>query len=89
MPALKSAVDSQAALRALSSQKVTSRLGVECLDTLSALASRNEVTLVGVPGHCGVLGNEKADELARQGAAKPLLGPEPALGIPVFSNRSY
>jgi hypothetical protein len=45
------------------------------LDALSALASHNEVTLMWVPGHCGILGNEKADELARQGAAKPLLGP--------------
>jgi hypothetical protein len=40
-----------------------------------------------VPGHCGILGNEKADELARQGAAKPLLGPEPALGIARCSAR--
>jgi hypothetical protein len=40
-----------------------------------------------VPGHCGILGNEKADKLARQGAAEPLLGPEPALGIPRCSAR--
>jgi ribonuclease HI len=43
------------------------------MDALSALAERNEVTLMWVPGHSGILGNEKADELARQGAAKPLL----------------
>jgi hypothetical protein len=35
-----------------------------------------------VPGHCGILGNEVADKLARQASAMPLLGPEPALGIP-------
>jgi hypothetical protein len=35
-----------------------------------------------VLGHCGIPGNEKADELARQGTAMTLLGPEPALGIP-------
>jgi hypothetical protein len=57
------------------------------MDALPALANRNEVTLMWVPGHCGILGNEKADELARQGAAKPLLGPEPALGIPKCSAR--
>jgi ribonuclease HI len=74
--------DSQAALKALSGPKVTSRLVVECLDALFALASLNEVTLVWVPGHHGILGNEKADELARQASAMPLLGPELALGIP-------
>jgi hypothetical protein len=40
-----------------------------------------------VPGHCGILGNEKADEIARKGAAKLLLGPEPALGITKCSAR--
>jgi hypothetical protein len=79
--------DSQAAHKALSSLKVTSGLVVECLDALSALASLNEVTLVWVPGHCGIPGNEEADKLARQASAMPLLGPELALGIPRCSPR--
>jgi hypothetical protein len=40
--------------------------------------------------HCGILdilGNEEADKLARQALAKPLLGPEPALGMPKCSAR--
>jgi ribonuclease HI len=50
--------DSQAALKALSSPKVTSRLDAGCLDALSELAALNEVILVWVPGHCGIFGNE-------------------------------
>ena len=73
--------DSQAALKALSGPKVTSGLVAECLNALLALASLNEVTLIWVPGHCGIPGNEEADKLARQASATPLLGPEPALAI--------
>jgi ribonuclease HI len=79
--------DSQSVLKALSGPKVTSELVVECLNALSALAGLNEVTLVWVPGHCGILGNEEADKLARQVSAMLLTGPELALGIPKCSAR--
>jgi hypothetical protein len=74
--------NSQAALKAFSGPKVISRLVEECQEALSALATINKVTLVWVPGHHGILGNEMADRLARQASAMPLLGTEPALGIP-------
>jgi len=77
--------DSQAALKALSGLKVTSRLVAECLDALSTLASLNEVTLAWVPGYWDICGNEEADKLARQASATLLLGPELALGIPKCS----
>jgi hypothetical protein len=34
-----------------------------------------------VPGHVGIDGNVKADQLARQGPSRPFIGPKPALGI--------
>jgi ribonuclease HI len=73
---------SQAALKALSGPKVIYSLVEECLEALSALATLNEVTLVWVPGHHDILGKEMAEKLARQASAMPLLGPQPALGIP-------
>jgi len=66
---------------------VTSELVAECLDALSALASLNEVTLAWMLGHRVIPGNEEADKLARQVSTMPLLGPEPALGIPKYSGR--
>jgi hypothetical protein len=78
---------SQAALKALSSLKVTSELVVECLNALSVLAGLNEVTLVWVLGHRRISGKEEADKLARQVSAMPLTGPEPALEIPKCSTK--
>ena len=62
---------------------MTSGLVAECLDALSALASLNRVTHAWVPGHRGISGNKGAHKLARQASAMPLLGPEPAVGIPI------
>ncbi len=40
-----------------------------------------KTVLIWVPGHHDVLGNEIADELAREGSTTDLVGPEPALPI--------
>ena len=73
--------DSQAALKALDSCRVDSRLVLNCIKTLNRLGRRNRVVLVWVPGHAGVWGNEMADELARKGSEHTMCGPEPCMGL--------
>lgn len=64
--------DGQAAIQALSSPVIRSRMVRECRQRLNLLEISNFVTLHKVPGHIGVQGNVKADELARKGASSPL-----------------
>ena len=74
--------DSQVAMKAPESVTVKSKFVLECLECLSELATHSSVQMVLVPGHEGILGNERADELAKKGAGNPFTGPEPILGLP-------
>ncbi|KAJ8914731.1 hypothetical protein NQ315_017441 [Exocentrus adspersus] len=74
--------DSQAALHALKSPRITSQVVLECTNSLAELGQRNKVRLVWVSGHCGVTGNEEADALARKGSSDTFTGPEPAVELP-------
>lgn len=69
--------DSQAAIRAISSAMISSRLVLNCATRLNELGSRNRVKIYWVPGHINIYGNEMADELARRGASTPLNGSAP------------
>ena len=73
--------DSQAALKALEGPRINSRLVWDCKCVLDELTKNNDVSLVWVPGHSGIRGNEIADLLAKEAAETRLLGPEPAVGI--------
>ncbi|KAJ8965327.1 hypothetical protein NQ317_002389 [Molorchus minor] len=72
--------DSQAALKVVTNPKATSTLVWECQKELENLGDHNTVTLLWVPGHSEIQGNEKADELAKKKeSSTPFIGPEPAL----------
>lgn len=73
--------DSQAAIKALDSNRCTSKTVWSCQRALTELAKYNQLTLIWIPGHRGHTGNEIADELAKDAANSDFIGPEPALGI--------
>jgi RNase H len=43
-------------------------------NSLQQLSMTNRVGLFWVPGHCDILGNEKADELAKRGSGSSFCG---------------
>ena len=57
------ASDSQRAIQALGSYILKSKLVLECLEVLKELAKMTKLTIVWIPGHEGLLGNENADAL--------------------------
>ena len=75
--------DSQAALKSLIKTEVTSKLAWDCIYYLNLLAMKNKITLMWVPGHNGILGNEEADTLAKKGTEMIMNGPSPFCGIPI------
>lgn len=75
------ASDSQAALKALRSSVIKSKLVLECRKFLNLLGKRCTLRILWVPGHEGVLGNENADQLAKKGSETSFVGPEPFCGF--------
>ena len=55
---------------------------------LNALGKDNDVTIAWTPGHTGILGNKKADILAKSASALNCLGTEPFISIPYASCRA-
>ena len=74
-------VDSKCCLQILHSAVFTSQLALDCCASLNLLAQRNRVWLQWVPGHSGIPGNVTADKLAKAGACRHFMGPEPSLPV--------
>ena len=69
--------DSLSCLQTLRNPVTKTKTKLECIANLNQLAHNNNVTLMWVPSHCGVDGNERADLLANIGAALETMGPMP------------
>ena len=68
--------DSQAAILAVTHLLVTSNLVLDTINLLNKLGQTHTVNVRWVPGHAGIPGNERADELAREGSLTIALGPD-------------
>ena len=78
---IKIFTDSKACIHALSSVRTTSKTVVDCQKALNLIGSRNTVSLVWVPSHMGIKGNECSDFLARKASDCTLVGPEPGVHV--------
>ncbi len=73
--------DSQAAILAINQHLIKSREVWSCIEALNDLGNTVKVELRWVKAHVGHEGNERADELAKEGANNPIQGVEPYLGL--------
>lgn len=73
--------DSQVAVKAIKAHSTDSLLVIECQNVIKEITERRNLTLSWVPSHSNIVGNLKADALAKKGAIDVTHGPEPFLPL--------
>lgn len=68
--------NSRAVIKDFGAGMVKSKVVRDCMEELNRLSEVKEISIEWVPGQ-GLVGNEKMDELAREGSATEFVGPEP------------
>ena len=80
--------DNRAAIQSISNNKFKSKMVWNCRKLLNRLSTTNSVTLIWVPGHSDIKGNEIADELARKGTELRTQTVEPIFGLTKTNNKN-
>ena len=73
--------DCKSVLQTLNSFVIKSWLAQECINILNNLGQFNTVSLIWVPGHYGLYGNQYADRLAKFGSSQNPIGPGPHIPL--------
>ncbi|XP_018395400.1 PREDICTED: uncharacterized protein LOC108773919 [Cyphomyrmex costatus] len=72
--------DSRAAIEALARTSTESSVVWDCMQALTTLGVTNQVTLIWIPEHQAIPGNERADEVAKLGTE--MVPAEQIVGVP-------
>ena len=70
--------ESMSVMQSLQNPAVRNKTKLSCINQVNSVAQSNQLALIWVPGHPGIHGNKKADEMANIGAALETMGPDPA-----------
>ncbi|XP_053990548.1 uncharacterized protein LOC128882807 [Hylaeus volcanicus] len=80
--------DSRAAILALDKAEIKSKTTKEYKTKLNTLAKMGKkISIIWVPGHNDIYGNERADRLANLGSDSIPVGPEPIISLPETAYR--